>query len=632
LPLIVLVGAAFRFYGLRWEDALRNYPHPDERHLANTMARISLPPVNEWAQLCDPDHSPLNPRRLIPGSQDEHYDLAYGTLPVYLYRAVAVLLARLLGQPDFDSYYAYGAIGRTITVFFALLTLIWTYALGKRIYGTPTGLLAAGLLATCVLHIQMSHFMTVDLLMSAMLTAGLLLAVRFAHHARTIDALWMGVLLGLSMACKFNGITLGAGLAAAYVLAWLGGKRRLLDLAAYCAPLTVLGWAVAFGAFEYYALRDPYTYAHAIGIQADMVTGRTDWPYTRQFVNTAPYLFQLHNLVQWGMGWPLGVAALAGAVVLVGESTWQLVRPVGARLPIARTSLPPRPIQKTVSLRITGTLVLLGWSLPFFLYTARLEVKFLRYMLPLAAVLCLFAADLTWRTAQWFDGARRRAQGAPSGRERFARWIMPTLILLPTLLWATAYARVYAQEHPWQAASRWFYEHAPRGSAYTWEAWGDPLPTDLPAEGLYRRRFGYRDVRMHIYQDMPPEGKLQHIADSLREADYVVLSTPRIYLSVSRLPWRYPIEIRYYELLFTEQLGYRLVNKFTAPPGIGPLSVDDIDADQSFYDYDHPPVLIFAKARDLSDAEWRELFSAQLKATPRATRWGDTPPVQLPIP
>jgi len=199
---------------------------------------------------------------------------------------------------------------------------------------------------------------------------------------------------------------------------------------------------------------------------------------------------------------------------------------------------------------------------------------------------------------------------------------------------ALAYMHVYAQEHPWQAASRWFYENAPQGSSYTWEAWGDRLPTDLPAEDLYRAEYGFldRDIWMHIYSDMAADDKLAHIASSLRQADYVILSTPRLYMSVARLPWRYPVEIRYYELLFTEQLGFELAARFTAFPGLGSCEINDLAADQSFFDYEHPLVLIYRKTRDLTDQEWRQLFAEQLGTQPEPTRQGDDPPVRLPIP
>lgn len=641
--IILLFAAGFRLYGLKWDDTLTGYPHPDERHLANTMARISLHPGGakdapvDWRLLNDPGYSPLNPRRLIPGQEQEHYDLAYGTLPVYLYRFAAVMLAELTGKTELDSYRFYGMIGRSITVVFSLLSVYWVFLIGKRTFDECTALLAAAFVATCVLHIQLSHFMTVDLLMSAFMTVGLLACVRFAQSAHMGDAVMMGLALGLSMACKFNGITLGAGIAASYIIAGLAGKRRLIELLAYCVPLTLLWWALAFGAFEYFALRDPYTYIHAIGVQAKMVSGETDWPYTRQYINTAPYLFQLENLVLWGMGGGLGGAAILGIVWSILDHVAALVLRRNEKHPIKRTkgwiarwlNHPGR----------AGVLVLLGWALPFFAYTARLEVKFLRYMLPLTPVLCLFAADILIRLggflhARWRHLAKKHAPTRGPGvfAALLVRWALPMIVLLAALAWSVAYMRVYAQEHPWQAASRWFYANAPKGSVYTWEAWGDPLPVDLPAFELYRQNYGYRDVWMHPYHDFSPVEGLEHLANSLREADYVILSTPRIYLSVTRLPWRYPVIIRYYELLFAEQLGFKLEAKFTAYPGFGQIEINDLKADQSFFDYEHPLVLIFGKTRDLTALEWQTLFTEQLQVTPRTTREGDEPPVKLAIP
>jgi hypothetical protein len=644
LALILLVAAAFRFYGLRWEDGLPGYPHPDERHLANTMQRLALPFPIDWSLILnDPAHSPLNPRKLIPDGTGRHYDLAYGTLPVYLYRATAVLLAKISGDPSLDRYEAYGLIGRSITVLFSLLTVFWVYRIGQHVFGSDTALLGAALLSTCVLHIQLSHFMTVDLLMTAMLTAGLLFAVRFAQSGSVGNAVGMGTLLGLGMATKFNAITLGAGIGAAYIAAWLGGKRPLRDLLAFCVPLTLLFWFLGFTAFEYYAVRDPYTYAEAIGVQAKMVTGETDWPYTRQYINTLPYLFQLKNLVLWGMALPLGVTAAVGTVSAAVVLFIGLARP---QLPVVDTAATQHQAPSLVHAvrsraqswmsdpRHAGVLVLLGWAVPYFAYTARLEVKFLRYMLPLTPVLCLLAADFLLRLGRSLSGLWRH-RGRVSTRIRTLLVVTPlTLVVLSSLLWSLAYTRVWAQVHPWVAASLWFYANAPQGSTYTWEAWGDPLPSDLPARDLYRADYGFlgRDVWMHIYEDMSPADKLDHIASALQQADYVVLSTPRIYLSVARAPWRYPVAIRYYELLFTGRLGFELAAKFAASPGLGPIEINDLSADQSFYDYDHPLVLIFHKTRDLSAAEWQALFAQQLQAEPRASREGAAAPIQLPVP
>ena len=72
--------------------------------------------------------------------------------------------------------------------------------------------------------------------------------------------------------------------------------------------------------------------------------------------------------------------------------------------------------------------------------------------------------------------------------------------------------------------------------------------------------------------------------------------------------------------------------RFTAFPGLGPIEVNDLSADQSFFDYEHPLVLVFRKTRDLSDQEWQALFADQLETEPSASRKGDEPPVKLPIP
>ena len=50
-----------------------------------------------------------------------------------------------------------------------------------------------------------------------------------------------------------------------------------------------------------------------------MVRGTADFPFTRQYRNTIPYLYFIQQQVVWGMGLPLGLIALAG-------SGWALVK------------------------------------------------------------------------------------------------------------------------------------------------------------------------------------------------------------------------------------------------------------------------------------------------------------------
>lgn len=86
------------------------------------------------------------------------------------------------------------------------------------------------------------------------------------------------------------------------------------------------------------------------------------------------------------------------------------------------------------------------------------------------------------------------------------------------------------------------------------------------------------------------------------------------------MPLTYPLMNRYYEALFSGELGFKLVGQFHGDIHIGPLYVSDtggvlgwgklpqigwpppgdLAAEEAFSIYDHPPVWIFAKTADFS--------------------------------
>ena len=622
-------------------------PHPDERHLANTMAHVSLPWPPHWSNLADPDVSTMNPRRINPDdASGAHYDLAYGTLPVYLYRGLTTLFVGKTGQ--YDSYYI---VGRTITALLSLLTVLLAYLIGEKLFGRRVGLLAGALLAASVTHIQLSHFMTVDVALTAFAAATLYVGVQFVRKRGWWRALLMGLLVGCAASCKVSGLTLGAAIAGAGILVALvpdvRGRRTPLPRVILYMVLAGLGVVLAFGLFEFYAVLDPETYLDAIGSQAEMVSGEVDWPFTRQYINTTPYLYHLKNLARWGLGWPLFVAALAGMLGAIGYLLYVAIRRPGSEsgapwIAGVVQSLAGKPAR-------WGLLLLLFWSLPYFIIVGRYTVKFVRYMVPLAPIFCLAAAWLIWAIADWLGkkaGAWRASARGEEILSRFgaARWteagalkkivagVVIAVVLIPTLLWALAFMRIYREPHTWYQASLWLYENAPNGSVISQEVWDDSLPVSLPAENENRGMHGFGSASMSPYHDMSPEDKLQHIMGVLEDADYIVLATPRLYGAVRRLPWRYPVEIRYYELLFQEKLGFELAYSATSYPGLwGKVFLDD-DADESFSVYDHPKVLIYEKTRQLSEGAYRQLFGDVLNATPMVRRDLDEPPVELPVP
>jgi hypothetical protein len=227
------------------------------------------------------------------------------------------------------------------------------------------------------------------------------------------------------------------------------------------------------------------------------------------------------------------------------------------------------------------------------------------------------------------DTAPHPLTPSPSHPSRLARSAAITLAVLGVvggLFWSLAYVNgVYNREHTWIAASRWIYQNVPSGSVLLWELWDDPLPKSIPGEaGMDMGTTGLRNIDWSPYEEDTAE-KFELMKQKLREADYVVYSSKRIYDSVDELPQRYPMTTRYYDAMFDGSLGFELAGEFTSPLSLFGMTFDDRHADESWSLYDHPQVSVFRKVRDLSDAEFDALFGRAWESAIPYYRGQDSP-------
>ena len=164
--------------------------------------------------------------------------------------------------------------------------------------------------------------------------------------------------------------------------------------------------------------------------------------------------------------------------------------------------------------------LLLSWVAPYFFITGAFEVKFLRYLLPIAPVLLLLGSRML------FDGWER-----VSGLGvRVRRVLVPIGIAVGaaaacvTVFYALAYMSVYASEHPGVRGAEWIRENVPQNSVILKEHWEEGLP------GLH----GYRILELPMYNDDRPH-KVNQISDLLARADVLTLYSNRLYGTVPRL-------------------------------------------------------------------------------------------------
>jgi hypothetical protein len=235
-----------------------------------------------------------------------------------------------------------------------------------------------------------------------------------------------------------------------------------------------------------------------------------------------------------------------------------------------------------------------------------------RYVLPLVPYLCLFATALGFWILDFGFWKRVNA--------RWLRYAPLALLLGSAGAGALAFSTVYAAENTRVQASRWIYAHVPPGSHIVRELNDTPLPLALP--GAPAPDQAYTLSALRLLGDQSSAEVAAMLQSQLSAADFVIVGSGRSWRTVPRLPWRYPVQIRYYDLLFSGQLGFTPVYTASAYPTLGPFAVrDDHEPfDLSFTEYDHPAVRIFQKQRPLSPAEWTALFADAVRRPSLATR------------
>lgn len=575
LTMILLTAAALRLYQLDWDQG--TFLHPDELHIVNT---ITLQIVFDWPpdldNLLDPSSSRLNPRSQDPLTGD-HHNFAYGAMPLLVTDLAANLLSQLTGT-DWSAFYGHiHKVGRFLSAMSDTFTVLLVFLIGRRIFNTTAGLFAAALYATAPVPIQLSHFFTTDTWMTSFATLALYFLVRAAQTGAVKWFALGGVAFGLAMASKASVPAL-AGIALVAIAVDVARRIEEGEPVGYAfsaAPerfaVTVISALIAFGLFEPYALANPLIYLSQLREQAQVVRGQLDVPFTRQYVDTTPGMYQLEQLLRWGLGPVAGLLSLAGGLQL------------GSRALRARQ---PGAIVLTAWLVIQGLIILIP------------ETKFLRYTAPLLPILAI-GAGAALLTA--FTFVRRRTGHFPAAAMLFA-------VLLGVAVWTASFMSVYASPNSRIEASQWIYANVPNGSRLTAETWDLALPIAF-APGLTANDHQLKMIPLDLYTSRAPNVVADDIYSALESADYVVMSSNRAATAVSRAPWRYPVQIRYFELLESERLGFTLVRKFQTSPGLGPIDFNDEYADESFINYDHPTVLVYEKTGYLDRATYDALMA-----------------------
>jgi YYY domain-containing protein len=614
---ILVIGAAFRFYNVNWDEGTYHI-HPDERHTTMVITAIQWPA--SLAEYFDTSRSPLNPRNV-------NMVFFYGTLPLFLTKGVATLI----NQTGYDQIHL---VGRVLSGIFDLGSVLLLFFVARWLFDWRAGLLASFLLALTVLNIQASHYFAADTFLTFFVLLTIWFTLDVAERGDWPSFAALGISMGLTLACKVSVFLLALIVALG---AWFWVRRRAA--AGHDAGQAFLRAAgglalAALVAIAVFRVAQPYAWAgphydrwdsipppwqdraqlfrhvpepiRAVIMPnpqwiADVVaagaqqTGEADLPWGRQWTERTPWIYPLQNMVVWGMGLPLGIAAWLGVGLLLS----QLLRAWRRGLFGADPKAPP-------SQRWRLAWIPLAWVVLTFLWQGMQYVKSIRYFLPIYPFLAAFAAYLIVTAWDWAGKRPRLHRGARMAARGLAA-LLGGVVLLGTVAWAFAFIQIYTEPITRVQATRWMYEQIEPGAAIANEHFDDPLPFNLDG----RIAFGagsYRGLDLTLYDEDTPE-KLEKLLDVLDEADYISMSSGRLWQSIPRLPMRYPVTTRYYDLLFAGELGFEKAAEFHSYPRLFGIEFDDTWAEEQFTVYDHPKVLIYRKTADFDRERVRALLS-----------------------
>lgn len=541
--LILFFAFFFRTYGLNWDQS--HHLHPDERFLTMVATAVKIPPsiTNYFSQ----KESTLNP-------YNHGYNFyVYGTFPLLITR----FFGELFKKTGYDEIFL---VGRQLSIFFELLTVILIYYLTHLVFKNKTiSLLSMFFYTIAVFPIQQAHFFTVDSFTVFFSTLTIYLLLTFLEKKKLIYVFLTSASFGLTLANKTSiGITLPV-----FILAIISSKKfslkiKFLIQSCFSIIIFLLGIVISFRIFQPYAFDSLFTvsrhWLQNISEAHKMITGEIDYPPNIQWAYTKPLIHPFLNILFWGYGIFPTLLSLSGIILLFIKK------------------------QKIIFYR---ELLLIIFSLIIFFYQGIQLAKYMRYFYPIYPVLSVFAGFAIYELI------------TPLNKN--FRLFLLFLIVFLSLLWPFSFLSIYTKLHSRVLASKWIYENIPPGSKITSEEWDDGLPLGIPGYAV-----NYINVPLTPYNPETLE-KWQKITQQIQEADYIIMSSNRLFGSIPKLPERYPVTSLYYKLLFTEKLGFKKVAEITSYPCFPPIGkplfcLNDDSSEESFTVYDHPKIVIFKKS------------------------------------
>ena len=420
---------------------------------------------------------------------------------------------------------------RTAMAIIGVLSVWLTYLVGRRLFGTAVGLVAATLLAVNGFHIAWSQVVRTDIHASLFMLASLLFAIRIAEHGKMKDYMLAGLFGGFAVATKWPSATIFIAILGATVGRALTRRDTIKQQA---GAVIASGLAGMLGLF----IASPFIFL--------------DWPTVLANLSNEA---RPHHLGHTGHGF-------------LSNGWWYLWHPVRESVGTLGFVLMLAGLALSAMRSMASRWVLVPAALAFLAMISAQHLVWSRWVLPLLPMFMIFAAVAIVALAEAITAR------AKLGRPAVAVGVVAALATIPSVAGAFAAAAERSNDTRQQAA-RWAVAHIPPGSSVLIEhlelslrdqPWRILFPLGeagcVDAKRILKQGVNYEEVEE--LRKGSPIVDLGNVAPSRLNscrADYAILSYYALYRAEGRL---FPRELGNYEKLLA---GGRTVALFEPRPG-----------------------------------------------------------------
>ncbi len=537
---IIIFGFCFRLIGLNWDQG--QHLHPDERFLTMVLTEIKIP--RKLSDYLNPQVSSLNP-------YNHGFDFfVYGSFPISFIRTIG----HLLSKSDYQQIYL---IGRLVSICLDTSIIFLIFLITSRIFNRQTAFLAAFLYSISVLPVQLSHFFTVDPFLNFFLVLTFYGLVTLKNNRRPLLFLTLiSLSYGLALASKISAAYFAPVIFLFFLFYFRNDFKKLLIFGFYFSVLTLfffrLGQPQVFstGNFLNWNL-NPQFVSNLKDLQS--YDRNPAFPPAIQWLKVVPLIFPLKNILFWGLGIP-------AAFIFILSLVYTL-----------------KLLIKKKSISDSYLFIIVFWILFLFVVQGMQAVSTMRYFLPIYPFISIISAVFLYHLLTTV--------------KVFQSKLIQAIVSFCLFIYPLSFISIFFQDHPRVAASKWIYQHLPAGSTLATEYWDDSLP--LSIGNSFPSIYQYQSLQVADYPDTTE--KITILSQQLSQTDYLILSSNRFYLPIPANSDTFPNTSKYYQSLFSGELGFTPIAQFTSYPCFFSFCFHDDLAEEAFTVYDHPKVIVFQK-------------------------------------